>query len=285
MNLKEKLREGKKCNSKGYFDSYTDNIYGIMSDHYQSMFDKGSGNELHSKAEAVHSSSMLSYNFLHWINYDHPFDFEGVKYSKVYFEVRMRTLKGRSNPANMDIVLEGECNGKRHLLFVESKFLEYLESSKFELSDSYLKRDKWYDVTADWDSIIQNAKQRCNRKCYGGGIKQAITHLFGIQGLKNDEARKWFNENNGELHISNLENIDIEFANFIFEPDEIDFAEEHLAYENYMRLYTEFVQNLSESIKPKWYSYSQIWKNMKTQIEDERLVRYIEDRYIQFAHK
>lgn len=32
MNLKEKLREGKKCNSKGYFDSYTDNIYGIMSE-------------------------------------------------------------------------------------------------------------------------------------------------------------------------------------------------------------------------------------------------------------
>ena len=126
MKLKEKLKIGRSCNSKGYFDSYKDNIFGNeMNNEYQEMFDNGSGGELHSKAEAVHSSSMLSYNMLHWIDKDNPFVFNGVKYTKVYFEVQMRTLRGRSNPANMDIVLEGETNDKLSLIHISEPTRPY----------------------------------------------------------------------------------------------------------------------------------------------------------------
>ena len=59
MKLKEKLKIGRSCNSKGYFDSYKDNIFGNeMNNEYQEMFDNGTGGELHSTAEAVHSSAM-----------------------------------------------------------------------------------------------------------------------------------------------------------------------------------------------------------------------------------
>ena len=67
--LKESLREGNpSLNDKGYFDSYKDNIFRHeMDEEFQKMFDNGRGGELHSKAEAIHSSSMLSYNIFHII--------------------------------------------------------------------------------------------------------------------------------------------------------------------------------------------------------------------------
>ena len=53
-------------NSNGYLYSFLDNVYdNKMSIEHQQMFDHGSGGELHSKAEAVHSSSMFGYNLAH----------------------------------------------------------------------------------------------------------------------------------------------------------------------------------------------------------------------------
>lgn len=286
MKLKEKLKIGVNCNSKGYFDSYKDNIFGKeMENMYQEMFENGSGGELHSKAEAVHSSSMLSYNLLHWINDENPFEFEGVKYTKVYFEVQMRTLRGRSNPANMDVVLEGKLKNERHLLFIESKFLEYLENDKFELSGSYKKSCNWYNNELDWNKVIESAENLCKQKGYNGGIKQAITHLFGIHGLVNRNALEWFN-NNGKLNIDGFNNVHITFANFIFEPDENEFVEEHNAYVNYKKLYSSFVSKLPQTIMtPQWYSYTEVWNIMKDQIKNEKLISFIEDRYMKFAKK
>lgn len=286
--LKRKLQEGLACNKNGYFDSYKDNIYNnVMDQEYQKMFDKGSGSELHSKAEAVHSSSMLSYNLFHWIKNGNTFTFEGVEYKRVYFEVQMRTLSCRSNPANMDVVLDGiDSNGKRHLLFVESKFTEYLSNNSFKLSESYLKEKNWYNKKIDWSFIINKAEEICRNKCYGEGIKQAITHLFGINGLYGDErALVWLNQQ-GMLNITDLETIEIQFANFIFEPDCKCFYKEHQAYSNYIDLYTEFVQSLPNGIVlPKIYSYSNVWEMMKNQIQDCQLKNFVEKRYMNYAQK
>lgn len=282
MKLKEKLREGLECNSNGYFDSYKDNIFeNEMDVHFQEMFDNGSGGELHSKAEAVHSSSMLSYNLLHWINKENPFVFNGVSYTNVYFEVQMRTLRGRSNPANMDIVLEGEMGNEKYLLFIESKFLEYLEKGKFELSESYKKSIKWYNSEIEWNKVIDSAEDLCKQTGYYGGIKQAITHLFGIHGLSDKNALEWFNKN-GKLKIDSLDNVHIAFSNFIFEPD----GEEHKAYEDYKKLYDEFVSRLPKNmITPCWYSYSEVWNLMKSQIKNDELISFIENRYMKYARK
>lgn len=285
LKLKMKLRDGLDCNSKGYLNSYKENIFENKMDvDFQEMFGNGSGGELHSKAEAVHSSSMLSYNFLHWINDENPFEFKGVKYTKVYFEVKMRTLRRGSNPANMDVVLEGKLNNKRHLLFIESKFLEYLKNGKFELSEAYKNSINWYSSEIEWEKIIEDAKELCNQKGYYEGIKQAITHLFGISGLSNTKALDWFNK--GKLKIDDYDNVVITFANFIFEPDEKEFNEEHNAYEDYKKLYGSFVKKMPENImKPQWYSYTDVWNIMREQIKNDKLKSFIEDRYMKFAKK
>lgn len=291
MSLLDDLRiEG--CNSKGYFDSYKCNIFrNKMPQTFQEMFDSGSGSELHSKAEAVHSSSMLSYNIFHWIKGNH-FKFNDADFSNVYFEVKMKTLKGRSNPANMDVVLDGTKNGKRILLFIESKFTEYTKKSAFELSDSYRDSKKWYRGAENikWKELIDSSKNICgSKKRYGEGIKQGITHLFGITSLKDPDALKYFNSNN-KLKIDDLDNIQIEFANVIFEPS-LDYEAEHASYDYYKSDYDKFSETADELglIKPKWITYRDVWEKMQSQIPEENFGKaytdFIENRYLRFSKK
>ena len=110
-------------------------IGGNMTNRHREMFEKGSGGELHdtpAKAKAIDSSSMLSYNFFRHICEDCPVEIEGIKYNKVFFEVQIKTLK-KGSPANMDVVLMSE--DKNTVLFIESKFLEYLDSGSVKFSD------------------------------------------------------------------------------------------------------------------------------------------------------
>ena len=108
---------------ESHFCDFHNNIFeGKMSEEFVKMFMEGDGSELVSKACAVHSSSMLGYNFFHWISDETPLtiEFENnqiVSYTKVMFEVKMRVFKGKT-PANMDIVLTNE---KSDILFIESK--------------------------------------------------------------------------------------------------------------------------------------------------------------------
>ena len=181
---KGRINEGQTINDNGYFDTYKDNIFGgKMETRFQKMFDEGSGGELHSKAEAVHSSSMLSYNFFHWIDENHTFTWENIEYNQVLFEVKMKTIKGSNAPACMDVVLIDK--KKENLLFIESKFTEYTEAKKFKLSESYRDSNKWfYDKEKiDWNEIINYATEASKEKNYNEGIKQIITHLFGIHNL------------------------------------------------------------------------------------------------------
>lgn len=303
MNIFDALREGHTFNvtSKGYFDSYTHNIYNNkMDQRFQEMFDNGNGGELHSKAEAVHSSSMLAYNFFHWISQSTPFVFNDVKYTDVFFEVRMRTLKCKGTPANIDVVLKGVGlnDGQNYLLFIESKFTEYFKRNKFELSNSYTNSRNWYSHNGganniNWRFIITQTSSLCNNnKCYADGLKQTITHLFGIESLNDQSALNWFNKQNGQLKLSNpMPNII--FANCVFAPDKQKFELEYSRYEDYQGLFNDFIGIINNvnasgngiSIVPQWYSYSDLWQQMRIQIPDLDLVKYLEERYLQFGYK
>lgn len=169
-------------------------------------------------------------------------------------------------------------------MFIESKFLEYLENSKFKLSESYKKQENWYNSKIDWVKIIKEAEGLCNQIGYNGGIKQAITHLFGIHGLVDQNALEWFNKK--RIKIDSLNNVCVRFANFIFEPDKVEFSEEHNAYANYKELYASFVSELPYNVmKPQWYSYTEVWNIMKGQIKNDELISFIEERYMKFAKK
>ncbi|MBR3579123.1 MAG: hypothetical protein IKN98_10110 [Bacteroidales bacterium] len=122
----------------GYFYDFRHNIFGKeMNRRFEKMFLDGDGNELTSKACAPHSSSMMGYNFFHWIDKNNTltiqFKDEKITYNEVFFEVKIPVLNPSRWDANMDIVLR---NSVGDWLFIESKFLEYCECEKFDISDT-----------------------------------------------------------------------------------------------------------------------------------------------------
>lgn len=293
-NLQKALRSYFKkgtVNNRGYFKCFLENVYNHqMHDDHRKMFEHGSGSELHSKARAVHSSSMLGYNFFSWINEQRPFIFDDVTYTKVYFEVRLRTIKSSSAPANMDIVLDGtNKGGKRVLLFIESKFLEYTNFDKMELSDSYIKPENYY-VNNPWNKVAESLIEMTkDTKHYNGGLKQSFCHLVALNALEKPMALTWFNKNN-DLKIENLTDIEIRFMNAIFCPSE-DYKEyeRYCDYEKHYKSFKLLIETKAlYSVQPQWFSYSQIWKEMEPQLmnmDEAERVEYIKRRYMDFAKK
>lgn len=291
---KAKCLQDKKIDETGYLKSYSHNICGgSMPYRFKRMFEKGSGNELTTKAKAVHSSSMLSYNFFHWVSEETPLHFRGGVYTSVFFEVKMKTIKKSSQPANMDVVLVGKKDGENHWLFIESKFLEYTENSKFEISDSYSDPNRWlskYTYLTDFTRLIYDAKAICKKRCYGGGIKQSITHLFGLGSLTTGPGLKYFRWNNHKELVQFYDNgFSFDFINLIFEPAKC--FKESQSYESYKLLYQEFIESVKQNKanswpkydnSPEWISYSEFWNEVKDQMPHE-LKEYLATRYMDFA--
>lgn len=297
-NLKKALRSyfnKGTVNNKGYLKCFLDNVYKQeMKPEHQQMFEHGYGSELHSKARAVHSSSMLGYNLFSWIDGDNPFTWGEVTYSKVYYEIQLHTLNMNTFPANMDIVLEGKSNndGTRIILFIESKFLEYTEKKgEIKMPVSYTRPKKYYEG-CNWADVAEQMKDVfTDNTQYNEGIKQSFCHLVALDALRNNAtALEEFNENNKYtgLQITDTSSTTILFANAIYCPS-TDYKEERKMYDDYESLYKKhfmplFVKELhKDSIQPKWFNYSQIWNEMKAQIKDPKRIEYIQHRYMDFA--
>ena len=279
--LKEALRDGFSCTDKGYVDSYKENIFQHqMPVNFQEMFDNGSGGELRSKAEAVHSSSMLGYNFFHWVP-ENPLSIDEITYTRVFFEVKMKVFSN-TTPANMDILLIGEQNGRTKLLFIESKFLEYLEPRPYKLSDRYKSTPDWSSFLEEVDKLI--GKSNCK---YKAGIKQGVSHLFALSNLAEDDAFDYFNNEN-RLNITGIQNEDIRFINLIFEPS-TNYDNEHTCFEKYRDLYCDFIDIVEKcnhiKVKPEFLTYTKLWNEIEQQIKDanEDLHQYLYHRYMRYA--
>lgn len=179
---------------KGYLPSYLDGIFPggrnamLPEGKFYQMFDAGKGGELKLKrgrvnASAVHSSSMLAYNFFHWISPEHPFRFsDGKTYDKVYFEVKMPVLKSHpKSPANMDVVLvSDDCHS---MLCFESKLSEYTEHGTAKFAEAYTRRESYYNNHFE-DDFIRYIKGFQNvDHAYNDGIAQMVKHLIAITNL------------------------------------------------------------------------------------------------------
>ena len=299
--IKKALREGLPCNKQGYLRTFQENVYtGSMQSDFQGMFRDGSGNELDSKAKAVHSSSMLGYNFFHWVTKNRPLTIDGIDYTKVFFEVKMTVLKG-TNPANMDILLIGKKkrDKKIHLLFIESKFLEYLENKEYKLGISYENPQKWQDKDTNWMDFLKvvrkcvDEESRCK---YKEGIKQGVSHIFALSNLahKNENAISYLLRNNKclghDLNKESIKGADIHFINLIFEPSKKCFRDEHEKFDDYKMLYIKFINKVKEHIciEPLFKTYSDLWKSREIEeqikkVNNCHLYQYLYERYMRFA--
>lgn len=282
-----------------HFTDFTENIYqGNMADEHFAMFNAGSGNELKKKATAVYSSSMLAYNFFHWISPEAHFTYGGKDYDKVVFEVKIPTITKSRAPANMDVVLVSEDKSK--WLMLESKFTEYCSRSKREmlnLSHGYFDSCRYYFFsrqTDEADKMVEYvrywyeiARNDTNGTKYYDGIKQQLCHLIAIKNLTIPAARELVKKQ--FCHILRdelLELKEIEFKTLLFDPLE-EFKEERKAYDDYYKLCGGFCSDYQKKFsncvpRTSVETYSQIWGEMHKQI-DPGLGKFLEDRYIQFS--
>lgn len=280
----------------GYFPHWEFNVYGnVMNERFVRMFNRGSGGELDGKACAIYSSSMLAYNFFHWIDERHPLklkiDSQPITFNQVFFEVRMIPLGvgiSKKAPANMDVVLISK--DKLTVLMLESKLLEYAEglSSKLDMPESYLKEDK-YCKSANasyWKNVI-SALQVPNKgytsRRYYAGIKQNICHLIAIDNLvvQDKEALKFIKDENDGLLLQ--PDAKIIYKTLLFHPDNKMFRKETVAYYDYRQLIHDTLNTTLTRQKVDVFTYSELWEQARSQMDDD-LQAFLQRRYMQFAN-
>lgn len=195
----------------------------------------GDGDEK-SKIVTLHSSSLLAFLCFYDVS-NHPITIDDTEYNEVMFEIKNDVINtSLGKPSNIDVLLMGE--NRKKLLFLESKFTEYLSGGKVFLSPERYK--KFYDLLSEklklpFKTSFDKVKHKPNKShsepfeteeyClktkertseYLGGIKQAFSHLLGIAtGPANQQASE-----NEAYKMSLLENAEkIKFASIVFNCD------------------------------------------------------------------
>ena len=134
----------------------------------------------------LHSSSLLALLLFHSVSEENPIHFcingKMVAFTNVQFEVKNTVDKSDSTTkSNVDIVL----SGSGYTLYLESKFSEYLDSGKANISNTLyyneiFKRLRRYleqaGLKIDMDKICIEGRGK-----YCKGPKQMISHYLGIK--------------------------------------------------------------------------------------------------------
>lgn len=279
--MKEHLQ---KCPSIKYDEKYEfyveDVIYNLYNqtwtkEEHKQMFEDGYGSELKdsskspAKAKSLISSSMLAYNFFSWIDEEHIFTYDEVDYDKVFFEVKLKTLKNRASYANLDVLLVSSKSNK--VWFIESKFTEFYSKAKCELAEAYTKAD---------DKPLRDLAElyiKINKdEGYLEGIKQNICHIFGMTNFANGG-------NALPKGCTDLENImkakpQIKFTNLLFNAND---DEEY--YDNYANKLSKFKEKLGKDIKANInlnnfvITYREIFEELPIDLDRRN---YLENRYM-----
>ena len=158
----------------------------FKSKYYEAI--SGNGQELR-RISTLHSSSLLALLCFYDVTLDHPLSFLGYTFTDSYFEVK--TAVPKSRPSNMDIVLRGkeDNTGRKVVLFLESKFSEYLETGKYEGISSKVYGGTYKELNL-FDNPVSPLRFENNgayitissekNHYYCGGIKQMISHYIGV---------------------------------------------------------------------------------------------------------
>ena len=274
----------------GYLPTYEENVFrggreAITKGKFHDMFMAGDGHELEdyvdengvfhlAHAKAIYSSSMLAYNFFHWVSPEHPFRWEEIEFDKVYFEVKFPIMtkptedRPVNRPANMDVVLiSKDC---KYMLCIESKYTEHTKPSKAEFADAYFDSSCYYAGNPYIASFIKMAKHYNGKSDgYYAGIKQAISHLIGLTNIRYDaDALAWFKANNPFIEPEVMAKIDANtqtiFTNLLYYNIEMEdkIYDDKQSYANLLR------ELLNEHLKPNF--------NMKNKFEHNLLCNFIE---------
>ncbi|MCR5422633.1 MAG: hypothetical protein K6E74_03250 [Bacilli bacterium] len=153
----------------------------------------GSGGEGKNMNNVI-SSALFPFLFFSKVSSRNYIKIDGVKYTRVCFEYKNRTLNGNTDsaPSNIDVVLADK--EYYNIMFIESKFGEYFYSAK-----KTCKLSIEYDINGGTKGIFESLQERLKgssikiikdnenivfsdkkEKHYFEGIKQIITHISGL---------------------------------------------------------------------------------------------------------
>ena len=161
----------------------------------------GTGEEIN-KITTLHSSSLCSLLFFFNVTESHPIRLPGLDnyvFTDSYFEYKNKVI---GFPSNIDVVLLGknERTKENVILFLESKFSEYITgvtkaNKKYEIGKSYFDKDCVSEPI--YDALIQDNFFELEKgpkfyliarsEKYIEGIKQMISHYYGVRNFINDE--------------------------------------------------------------------------------------------------
>lgn len=193
----------------------------------------GTGDEI-KKITTLHSSSLCALLFFFNVTESHPIripGYENYVFTSSYFEFKNKVI---GFPSNVDIVLLGKNteNSKNVILFLESKFSEYITgikkaNKKYEIGKSYFSDSEDCFSKPIYDSLEKDGLLELKKESkyylttktdkYIEGIKQMISHYYGIRNYINDDFYENDNPCLGNIKSHNAEEIllgEILFDNF-----------------------------------------------------------------------
>ena len=278
-------------------------IFGL-SESARSLFSAVVGNA-QSKILTLHSSALLAFLCFNDVA-NHPITIDKIDktvYDEVMFEVKNGVITA-SNPSNVDVLLMGE--NRKKLLFLESKFTEYLSGGNVTLSPH--RYEKFYSMLTEKNNFRFSAGLPVNSKTdesqktqyalytdnepslFLEGIKQAFSHLLGIATGPAKKQKK----GNEDYTRSLLENADeIKFASIVFNCDNAKF-------ENYKGLYESVFENsdvikdtikdvlkkreLKLSIIPQLLQYQEVFQDNYLSDKVRKFYDQVNDSKIRFSN-
>lgn len=213
-----------KQNSSSFaFARCVGDVFGVCTQEFQNAFFQvvsGKGQEINN-IRTLHSSALLGLLCFYSINeenpliIDMPFNNEKVKFefNRVEFEKTNPVFKNPIVQSCIDIALYGTANGVRAVLYLESKFSEYLEAKDYPSPDKNKRYEQFYKYLAGEDNKEdQNFLKNCgisysytnkkntedgklhinnidkNKQHYCEGLKQMVSHTIGA--VNSDEERR-----------------------------------------------------------------------------------------------
>lgn len=266
----------------------------------------GNGNEKQ-KILTLHSSSLLAFLCFNDIA-NHPIKIDGTVYNEVMFEVKNNVINESGTPSNIDVLLMGD--NRKKLLFLESKFTEYLSGGYVTLSnkyrDLYIKLQKlnlpfnikFINVLQESDNSHKEPDIKEGIRLYTEdktseylyGIKQAFSHLLGIA---TGPAKKQ-TKGNEDYTRSLLENADeIKFASIVFNCDNKKFDDYKLLYESVFENSEVILETIKEvlpkseiklTIVPKLLQYQKVFQDNNLSDEVRNFYNKVNDSNISFSN-
>ena len=224
----------------------------------------GDGQEAR-RIRTLHSSSLLCLLCFYGVSEERPLNLivEGrqVRFTSSQFEMKNPVgtdETGKEHNSNMDVVLYGKDsqNGKKVILFLESKFSEYLTWGKYSGISNHVYRKIYaqlshngvlermglkYEENPDNRAYSDLASIKGNTLHYAGGVKQMVSHFLGV---KNTAAGKQF------------EDYDIYLGEILFKfPD--SFEDANIKFKDYIQLYNTLAEGLNQLSEDKFKVQSQ----------------------------